>query len=219
MLANGNVAPAIKQPSSIDPVTIKVWWALFSRIFIAAKVFCAICRHQFTNAMGKRNRRGCRLGLRFQNEEHYGRHAFQKPFPASINTVHVTTALPLAMASGVANSSGQWLSPSLHGINIIAAGAIRDICAMSWPAPLEMLVWLNPIASAERAICVLKEPSIEATLEYDVGSILIEHDSLWLISLQAAFRLPRNLSRDFSLEARRSRIMLTWPGITAAPLG
>ena len=39
MLANGNVAPAIKQPSSIDPVTIKVWWALFSRIFIAAKFF------------------------------------------------------------------------------------------------------------------------------------------------------------------------------------
>ena len=61
MLAKGNVAPAIKQPSSIDPVTIKVFWALFGRIFIAAKVFCACYCYWFTNAMGKRNRRGGRL--------------------------------------------------------------------------------------------------------------------------------------------------------------
>ena len=57
----------------------------------------------------------------------------QLALPASVNMRRVSTALPLAIASEVANASGQGLNPFLHGMKIIAAGIIRDMWAMSWP--------------------------------------------------------------------------------------
>ena len=42
------------------------------------------------------------------------------------------TAVPAAIASGSAHSSGAWLLPSRQGMNNMAAGAKRATKAASW---------------------------------------------------------------------------------------
>ena len=48
-------------------------------------------------------------------------------------------------------------------MKIIAAGAILDRCAVSWPAPLDILIAERPFAFADSSNIVIKLPFIGAT--------------------------------------------------------
>ena len=45
----------------------------------------------------------------------------------SAASVSASTAVPRAMASGDAYSSGRWLTPPRHGMNSMAAGAASNL--------------------------------------------------------------------------------------------
>src|ERR1700682_6156411 len=55
--------------------------------------------------------------------------------PASDSTVCSSTLAPAVQSDLVASSSSLWLTPSLHGTKIIAAGILVLRLQESWPAP------------------------------------------------------------------------------------
>ena len=57
-------------------------------------------------------------------------------YALKLPSVWARTAVPFAIAVGDAYSSGRWLIPPRHGMNIIAVRTMRDMNSESWYARL-----------------------------------------------------------------------------------
>src|ERR1700716_1876619 len=59
----------------------------------------------------------------------------QDATPASASTVCISALAPAVQSACVASSSSLWLTPSLQGTKIIAAGTTLARVQASWPGP------------------------------------------------------------------------------------
>src|SRR4051812_7623681 len=85
-------------------------------------------------------------GQRFISVDEYTAHdnllMNQDATPASESTVWSRAFAPAVQSACVASSSSLWLTPSLHGTKIIAAGTTLARLQASWPAPELMRRWV-----------------------------------------------------------------------------
>ena len=127
--------------------------------------------------------------------------------------------MPFAMSDTSANSSGQWLSPSLHGINIIAAGTTLESWAVSWPAPLSIILLEKPSVSEELLNRLINSLSISTKGAKAISSMLIWQGSVLFIDVISSCKIFINSCLEFWLVARKSIVISTNPGIIAAEFG
>src|ERR1700704_1386750 len=76
-----------------------------------------------------------------KNSVHWMLHG-QDATPASASTVCISALAPAVQSACVASSSSLWLTPSLQGTKIIAAGTTLARLQASCPAPEVMRRWL-----------------------------------------------------------------------------